>query len=128
MKPNASDRLQGLLTVVVWAMVTAYAVAFVWLNRASEDVGLTFWWGVEPRPRSAVLVVRAGFLVGFLVTALLAAVGALRRGAEERLLRRRIRSLEQELQRLRNLPIEEDLHSPPEPDPEPVDTERSTLG
>ena len=57
-----------------------------------------------------------GFLTGFVVTALLTAVAALRRSADVRALRRRLTVLEGELARLRNLPLEEDLHSPPEPE------------
>ena len=118
MNSNATNRLQQLANLLIWAVVATYAVSFVWLNRDSGEVGLTFWWGVEPRPRPAVLVVLAGFLGGLLVTAALTLVGALRRVTDQRALRRRIAGLEAELQRLRNLPLEEDLHAPPEPEPE----------
>jgi uncharacterized integral membrane protein len=123
MKDSSRDRLQGPAVLLVWAAVTTCAVGFVYLNGGAGKVALSFWPGWEPRALPVVLVVFGGFLAGFLTAVVLATVTVLRRGAEHRALRRRISSLEQELQRLRNLPIEEDLHAPLEADP--GETERS---
>ena len=117
---NAPEALQKLANILVWALVAVYAVGFVWLNWKSGEVALTFWWGREPQPRPAVLMILIGFLCGLLVTYLLSTIGGLRRGAEQRALQRRISGLEAELKRLRNLPIEEDLHAPPAAEPEPA--------
>jgi hypothetical protein len=123
MNGTARDRLQGLATLLVWAALTTYAVSFALMNEGAGDVDLKFWFGGGSEPRKAVVTVLVAFLAGFIVTAVLTGISALRRSGDERALRRRIASLEQELSRLRNLPIEEDLHAPPEPEPEPAGSE-----
>jgi len=117
MKDSGRDRLQFYAVMLVYATMTTGAVGFVYLNGGAGRVPLSLWPGVEARPLPVVLVVFGGFLAGFLTAVLLATVTVLRRGSEQRALRRRIASLETELQRLRNLPIEEDLHAPPEAEP-----------
>lgn len=117
MKETRRDRLQGPAALLAWAAVTTFAVGFVYLNGEAGSVSLKLWPGLDARPLPVVLVVFGGFLAGFLTAVVLATVTVLKRGAEHRAQRRRIVTLEQELQRLRNLPIEEDLHAPPEAEP-----------
>lgn len=117
MSPSGPSRLQSLSTWFIWAGLTSCAVLFAWLNAGAGEAMLRFWPGLDPHPFPLVLVVFGSFLSGFLLTAVLMSVSSLRGGADQRALRRRITGLEQELQRLRNLPIEEDLHAPPESEP-----------
>ena len=98
---------------IVRYAVLAYGIAFVYWNADSESVPLVFWPSVQAGSVPVVLVVAGSFLAGFVVAALLTAFSVVRRAGELRRSRRRITELEQELARMRNLPIDDDLHAPP---------------
>ncbi|MEM7249026.1 MAG: LapA family protein [Acidobacteriota bacterium] len=112
---STTDAVRRGLELAILFVVASYFALFLYWNSNAASVSLSPWHGLEVS-LPAVLVVAIGFLVGFAVAALLATVGSLARSGEIRAARRRAADLEAELSRLRNLPLDEDLHRPAELD------------
>ena len=101
-------RFQRSLELAIYLIVAAYFVSFAFWNAASETT-LKLWFSSGPSTVPTFYVALAAFLVGFLLAALLGALGTLRHSADLRRCRREMTALEEEVARLRNLPIDDDL-------------------
>jgi hypothetical protein len=117
-KDDPTDRSLGRLkTTVQWILFAALVAYFASLAIANLDqrVALRPWpWSRgEPVEAPAFVVLAIAFAVGWLSVWVIERLDALQRGIELRRCRRRIASLESEIARLRNLPLDEDLGAPP---------------
>jgi uncharacterized integral membrane protein len=91
------------LTLALGLAVGGALVGFALSNEAIVEVSFLRWRLREGAPLWAVAVAAA--LAGFVARSALSLVGDLRRWRERRALRRRVAALEQEVVRLRNLPL-----------------------
>lgn len=100
--PSSVRYLPEILVVAV-VLVYGFFFGFEW---NAQQVATVRWWG-GTAPASEVPLFRAmigSFLVGVAVMAVLASVGRIERLFERNRLRKRLRELQEENARLRNVP------------------------
>jgi uncharacterized integral membrane protein len=113
---NGANGLRLWTERLTWLIVVIATVLFLFFNMKAGSVRLHLWPDGEGAEFPVVLVIGTAFILGFLASLPLMLVGLVRRTAEQRHLRRRTEELEREVSRLRNLPLDGDLHALPESD------------
>lgn len=112
--PNRLRSIKAWLQVLVFGALLAYFLTWAFPQR-DVTVTLNPWLlgSREPLPVPVYVPVALACLLGALAVWAIERVESLRQRLELRRRRQRITSLEAEVTRLRNLPLEEDLAAPP---------------
>jgi len=94
--------LSAILFVVVFVLGVSFAL------KNPQEVAIQYYFGLEWGPLPVSLIVIVVFLVGILVGGLVACLPILARQRELRRVRRRMAEMEEELSRLRRLPLRDE--------------------
>ncbi len=108
---SSAASLRYLPEILVVAVVLAYGFFFGFRWNAAEQVVVHWWGGTAGADVPLFRVIVASFLAGLTVMGLLASVGRIERLVEIRRLRRRVRELQEDTARLRNVPEEPRAHA-----------------
>ncbi|MEF8792713.1 LapA family protein [Thiohalorhabdus sp.] len=94
--------LSGILFLLVFLIGVSFAL------QNPQEVAIKYYFGLEWGPFPVSLIIIGVFLVGAIVGGVVASLPLLARYRENRRLRRRMEEMEQELSRLRKLPLKDE--------------------
>jgi putative membrane protein len=94
------------LSAILFLLVFLIGVSFALQN--PQDVAIKYYFGLEWGPFPVSLVIIVVFLLGVLAGGLVASFPLVLRHRESRRLRRRMEEMDQELTRLRKLPLKDE--------------------
>ena len=111
---SSLGRLKRAVQWILFAALVAYFASLAIAN-LDQRVALRPWpWSQgEPVEMPAFVALAIAFAVGWLSVWVIERLDALQRAVELRRCQRRVAALEDEVARLRNLPLDEDLGAPP---------------
>ena len=98
--------MKRAISAVFFLVVFLVGVSFALRNPA--EVTIQYYFGLEWGPFPLSLVIIVVFLVGVLLGGVVASLAVLARRRETRRVRRRMEEMEQELTRLRKLPLKDE--------------------
>lgn len=98
--------MKRALSAVLFLLVFLVGVSFALKN--PQDVVIQYYFGLEWGPFPVSLIIIVVFLLGVLAGGLVASFPLLGRHQETRRIRRRMEEMEQELTRLRKLPLKDE--------------------
>ena len=98
--------MKRTLSAILFLLVFLIGVSFALQN--PQEVAIKYYFGLEWGPFPVSLVIIVVFLLGVLAGGLVASLPMLVRHRESRRIRRRMEEMEQELTRLRKLPLKDE--------------------
>ena len=98
--------MKRTLSAVLFVLVFLVGVSFALRNQ--QEVVIKYYFGLDWGPVPVSLVIIVVFLIGILIGGLVASLPLLARQREVRRIRRRMAEMEEELTRLRKLPLRDE--------------------